>query len=166
VPNFVTRPAARRPQSAPVPARRSPPWTLIGWGAIAALVGLLLIVGVVARQRVVALIPAAAPLYAAIGLPAGPPGAGLELRAVNSAMLSANGAPNLVVSGDIVNNSSAVIQLPPLMVSLRDKQNQIIKTWRFNADRQQLPPGDMIPFQTSLQSPPSAAASAVVTFAN
>jgi len=139
-------------------------------GAIAALgssVVAIMIIGavvVLGRGNIVARWPILNAAYAAVGLQAEPIGTGLELRGINSAMVPAGGKVSLVVAGEVANISSIPRSVPPLTIHLRDGTNKVIASWKIFPAPGKLPPGETMPFQTSMASPPAAASSAVVTF--
>ena len=137
---------------------------LAAWGAAAAAVLAIVAVAVLGRAEIVARWPSLNGIYAKVGLPAEPVGAGLELREVNSAIVTSSGKPSLVVAGEVANISSIPRSIPPLTIRLRDGTNNVIATWKIFARPGKLPPGDTMPFQTSMASPPAGASSAVVTF--
>jgi predicted Zn finger-like uncharacterized protein len=153
----------RRPPPVPVKPQRD----IVKLAAAAAIVAAILVVIVVAyfgRGSIVARWPSLAPAYAALGLEAEPPGAGLELRGINSALIPAAGKLSLVVAGEVANISTIPRSVPPLTIHLRDGANKILSSWTIAPRPGKLLPGASMPFQTSMASPPPTASSAVVTF--
>ena len=153
---------------APPPPPPKPPRDVIKIAATAALVAataLVLLLGYLGRESIVARWPFLAPAYASIGLQAEPLGAGLELRGINSSLIPGNaGKLSLVVAGEVANISTIPRSVPPLTIHLRDSSNKILLSWTIAPRPGKLPPGATMPFQTSMASPPTAASSAVVTF--
>jgi predicted Zn finger-like uncharacterized protein len=153
----------------PVPVVPRPParrWVVLGWvGLDAAIVILLLILGL-ARDTVVEHWPRAARLYTLVGLAAEPPGAGLEFRQVNTARADDNGAPALVVEGEVANVSSVPRGLPKLKVVLQDDGKRALQSWRFEIPTGPLPPGGSALFRTTIPRPAEAATGLVVTVAD
>ena len=137
---------------------------LAAWGSTVAAVLVIVAVAVLGRAEIVARWPSLNGIYEEVGLPAEAVGAGLELREVNSAIVTSGGKLSLVVAGEVANISSISRGIPPLTIRLRDGTNNVIATWKIFPRPGKLPPGETMPFQTSMASPPAGASSAVVTF--
>jgi predicted Zn finger-like uncharacterized protein len=155
---FAKRPPVQKP------ARSRDFVSPAAWAAFALAIILFGTVVVLGRSSIVARWPELDGLYAAVGLQAETLGAGLELRGINSAIIPAEGKLSLVVAGEVANVSSIPRAVPPLTIHLRDGANKVIATWQISPRPGKLPPGESMPFQTSMASPPATASSAVVTF--
>ena len=70
----------------------------------------------------------------------------------------------LVISGQIVNSSSALQMVPRLRVTLHDAKNNTVASWTFSPDQASLPPGGSESFETSMAQPSDLASGVVVTF--
>ena len=121
--------------------------TLIGW-----------------RADLVRLFPQTAPLYAAVGLP-------VNLRGVDFADLTVrsdtgDGVPVLVVDGRLANATPRAVRLPRLRFSLRDHRGQEVYDWAEAPPKASLAPGESLPFQSRLVSPPERGREIVVAFAS
>jgi predicted Zn finger-like uncharacterized protein len=140
-------------------------WVTVAWIVFGlAVVGLL--VGVIwARDRVVALWPPAARVYALAGLPVTLPGIGLELRKVMPSRETENGLPSLVIEGEVANVSNVAREVPQLRVILRDNNEHELQSWTFTVSEERLLPGASVAFRTSIAQPSDAATGVVVTFA-
>ena len=131
-----------------------------GW-LLFALVATVLLVGVVfGRQQIMAWAPETEPLYALVGLAEDPPlptlpTIQLRLKEVTSDRRQVNGAPALVIEGEIVNPTDEPQDVPPLVATLMDPTGIELKRWTFAAETQVLPPGGHVAFQTSTENPPS-----------
>ena len=137
---------------------------MIGWAALVLIV-ILLIAGLwFARTPLVAAWPRLERLYALAGVPVDAPSFGLEVRNLTPAFSKADSTPTLVVTGEVVNTSGGIRKVPSLRVSLRNGQNQTLKTWDFTVGRDELLAGETAPFQTSIANPPTEASSAMVVF--
>lgn len=137
---------------------------MIGWAALV-LVVILLVAGLwFARMPLVAAWPPLERLYTLAGIQVDAPSFGLEVRNLTPAFSKTDNTPTLVVTGEVVNVSGGVRKVPSLRVSLRNGQNQTLKTWDFTVGRDQLLAGETAPFQTSIANPPADASSAVVVF--
>jgi predicted Zn finger-like uncharacterized protein len=136
--------------------------------AVAWLV-LLLLLGVfagsfVARNEIVAAWPPTARLFDALGVPANSNlGAGIELRNVTSARQEEDGAPVLLIQGEVANASTAVRSVPKMRGSLRE-QGREIQSWTFQAAQSRLLPGEAASFVTRFKNPAPQATDLTITF--
>jgi len=155
-----------RPGPLPVPASRRHPhrWRALGWGVLGVifvLLALAILGAIVARKEVAAMWPAAARLYALVGLSAAPPAPGLELAKIAPART----AEGLVIEGDITNTGSAVRDVPRLRVALRDPADKETQFKIIDPPTARLGPGETAHFKTSFDHPDEAATGVLVTFA-
>jgi predicted Zn finger-like uncharacterized protein len=141
-----------RPGPLPVPAPHPRPRRRSAIGRV--LLGLmlvLLVAGVVAafiaRGDVTAMWPAAARLYALVGLVATPAGSGLELGEV----IPARTAEGLIIEGDITNTGSVAREVPRLRVALRDRNEKEIQFKTIDPPTARLQPGETAHFKTSFE---------------
>ena len=114
------------------------------------------------RVDLVRLFPQTAPLYAAIGLP-------VNLLGVDFARLTARAdtgddVPVLVVDGRLANVTQRAVRLPKLRFSLRDHRGQEVYDWAEAPPKALLAPGESLPFQSRLVSPPERGSEIVVAF--
>jgi predicted Zn finger-like uncharacterized protein len=136
--------------------------------AVAWLVLLLLVGAVagsfVARNEIVAAWPPAARLFDTLGVPAASNlGAGIELRNVTSARQEEDGAPVLVIQGEVANASTSVRPVPTMRGSLRE-QGREIQSWTFQAAQSRLLPGEAASFVTRFKNPAPQATDLTITF--
>ncbi|MBL8590902.1 MAG: zinc-ribbon domain-containing protein [Methylobacteriaceae bacterium] len=151
----------RRPAAPPpAPRRRGLPWRRIA-AAAALIAAPCLAVGL--RESVVARAPAAARLYAAIGLPVNL--AGLEIRNVTSRIAEDGGQRVLAVSGEVTNVARRPVTPPPLSVALRGADGRALYVWTADAPKAKLAPGETATFRTRLAAPPERAQDVVVSLA-
>lgn len=137
---------------------------------LSALAAPLLVVAVVialgaalwGRDKVVRMIPAAAGLYASIGLSVNL--RGLEFRAVRSELVGAGADAVLVVEGEIANISGRDAPVPPIEIGLRAAEGQMLYTWSNDPPRGSLPDGETVPFRARLAAPPGEARQVLVRF--
>jgi predicted Zn finger-like uncharacterized protein len=160
---FEPRPGPPRYPPPALPPRRRP-WAMIALAA-AAVVLLIGVAGVLARDSVMARWPGSTRLYATVGLGAVAPGAGLELRNVSPRRDLENGMPVLIIEGEVANATAAARDVPKLKVILRDHENNELQNWIFSASEPRVLPGATVPFRTIIPQPSGAAAGVVVTFA-
>ena len=120
---------------------------------------------IVEHDRVVALWPGAASLYARAGLATGQDGLGLEFRNLTTSREMENGLPALVVAGEVKNVSSTARAVPKLVVILRDSSAHDLQDLTVAAPADHLQPGESVPFHASIAQPAEAASDVFVTFA-
>ncbi len=155
------RPRRREPRRA---RERGPRTNVAGWAALALVVVAVLGGGIVARERIVAAWPPAARLFDVVGLAVAYPGAGLEFRNVHSSREVDDGAPVLVVTGEVVNVTAAARDVPRLRIALRDGARREIGHRLVALARSRLEAGESAPFSASLEPPPAGLSGIVVSF--
>jgi predicted Zn finger-like uncharacterized protein len=159
VPDFTTGP----PQLPALPRRRRVSVATVVSAVLVLVLISAAVAGIAAREQVVALWPPATRLYSMVGLPAQPPGLGLELRKTTPVFTTENGVRTLVVEGEVANISKIARDVPTLKVVLRDRDGAELQALHFDVAEQRLLPGASVPFRTSIPQPNPAAASVLVT---
>ena len=149
--------ATVRPSAAP---RRAPPRRAVGV-ACAVLLATLVLGG---RERIVARVPAADRLFAAIGLPVNL--AGVEFRNVVSKVAEIDGQKVLAVTGEIVSLRASASALPGLTLTARGSDGRALYVWTAHAGASKLGPGETTTFRTRLASPPEEARDVLVALAD
>jgi predicted Zn finger-like uncharacterized protein len=170
VPDF----GVERPRRPPRPAqrRRPPPprrraagpgiGNLIGWGAFAAVL-LVIVVGVLfGRNQVLAVFPAATTFYEAIGL-VEPPGAGLSVKIVKTDSRQEGATVILELTGEVANPSAERKAIPPMRVTLLRGRREL-QTWPFRAPVDHIDPGQTVTFVASTANPNPDTTDAVIWF--
>lgn len=166
LPKVVTAAEAEPQPVAPVRAesRRRPSKAAVGW---------LIFLAVVAgggtglyhfRQQIVDRWPPAARLYFELGIKLKKLGEGLEIRNLKLSQSERDGAPLLVVTGEIANNTQTAIDVPMLRGALLDAEKSEIQHWTFAAGQGRLLPGEVSAFQTEVANPKPQAANVLITF--
>ena len=148
---FVAAPVTPKRRAAPE-AKRRPTGLYVGLGVAAALAALAG-AAVVLRQQVVAAMPGAAPLFAAVGLPVNV--LGLVIEGVKSQAVLETGRPALSVTGAIRNTRTDPVQAPPIRISLLDKAGKPLSTTLYRPLNGKVPPGAKRYFAVSLAAPPA-----------
>jgi predicted Zn finger-like uncharacterized protein len=120
-----------------------------------------LVVG--SRARVVEALPATAKLYAGVGLPVNL--RGLEFRGMKSELVAAGSDIVLVVEGEVINITGRDATVPPIEISVRGAEGQMLYTWTNDAPRAILGPSETASFSARLTSPPEGARHVLVHFA-
>jgi predicted Zn finger-like uncharacterized protein len=148
------------------PRRRGLARVLV-WFLFVFVVALLLIGGYRYRNDVVRVWPPAMKLYELLAIDTEPP-TGFRLRVPQESLRfrreSEGGIPILVVSGEILNESTRAQRITPMRILLLDKDNRVLRTERVKIDDRTLDPGKRLPFQTSIPNAPPEAAAVRITF--
>lgn len=134
-----------------------------GWMALAACAALVVGGGYFFKLQVVRLFPAAAQVYAALGMEVNV--RGLAFRNLSYGQDFQNGVPVIAIKGEIVNITAGDIVPPRLRFSLLNAADQEIYHWTMKVDPAPLAPDAALPFTTRLASPPAAARNIQVRFA-
>jgi hypothetical protein len=117
-----------------------------------------------ARVEVVRVMPEAASLFRMIGLPVNLRGlvfAGLGTRTERQ-----GGVAVLIVEGRIESDSHSAVAVPPLRFALRDAAGAELYAWTALPDAATLEPGESLPFQAWMISPPPGGNDVLVRFAH
>jgi predicted Zn finger-like uncharacterized protein len=131
----------------------------------AILVLLALITGLIAwRADVVRAMPQMASLYERIGMPVNL--RGLIFANVTTTQETQDGAPVLVVTGEIVSVARRAVHVPRLRFSLRNASGQEIYAWTALPSRTALAPSGRLAFRSQLASPPREGHQVLVRFFN
>ena len=120
-----------------------------------------LVVG--SRARVVEALPGTAKLYAGVGLPVNL--RGLEFRGMKSELVAAGADIVLVVEGEVANITGRDATVPPIEISVRGAEGQMLYTWTNDAPRAVLGPSETASFRARLTAPPEGARHVLVHFA-
>lgn len=154
---FSARPA---PERAPSPAasrgllRRLRP-VFVGGGCLA------LATGVIAeRVRVTRLVPRAAALYAAAGMPVNV--RGLVFSAVRPTR--ANGSPDLTIAGEIRSVAANRVRLPRLFYEVRDSAGATLVSWSESAPARTIAVGHVLAFASTPHAVPPEGRTILVRF--
>jgi len=126
--------------------------------AVAALVLIaLLALMLFARGAIVAYVPAAGVVFAALGLaPDGMP-EGLEFRDVSKVRDWAEGEDALVVSGRLYNGTSATMPVPAVRIVLLDGEEVELQSVVVSLPAKVIAAGESLPFEARVESPALAA---------
>ncbi len=134
--------------------RRRSPIAVIG-GPLALIAAVALTVGaVIFRGPIVGQVGDLAGLYALAGLDVNL--RGLEFRGVTAARSIENGAPVLVVAGEVANVSGTAVEVPQIRLALRATGAQEVYAWSVQPDQDRLAAGATAAFRARLASPPDA----------
>ncbi|HYD97805.1 MAG TPA: DUF3426 domain-containing protein [Alphaproteobacteria bacterium] len=153
---------------APIEPRRRRGGQILGWAAFGLAVAALGAAVVVERARVVTYLPAAAPLYQAVGLdvPAAPR---LTVEVLGDTVKPSRrreGDDDIIaISGEVVNTGDRRQAVPPLRAALLNPAGEELQHWIFTATPSELEPGQTAQFDTELRNPPPDAVNFVVAFA-
>ena len=137
---------------------------LIAWGALGAVVVLLIGTLWLGREPIVTALPEAARFYDLFGIGGEAPGQGLALQEVTSVRRTFDGQRRLIIEGVVANVSDAARPVPTLRASLHDASGQELAAWYFTTDVRNLSPGERTTFSTLAQSPPDGATELTINF--
>jgi predicted Zn finger-like uncharacterized protein len=115
------------------------------------------------RDQVVAYWPAAAHYYELLGAAAPPAPTEIEIQKLTTSRDMQDGLETLVIQGEVVNMSKAARKLPKLKVILQDGEKHELQSWSFDVTDDEVPPGGIKPFRTSVAQPSAAVRGVVVT---
>ncbi len=145
------------------PARKKPSVVTIGWLALALIVASIVGLLAFAPSAVMSVLPGASRLYALFGAPVG--SHGLAFKGVRYGWTSDGGQTVLEVQGDVVNLTSATVDVPTVVIALRDESGEEISAWTTEIGEDELEAGAHAPFLRQIPSPPSNVRSVKVHFA-
>lgn len=114
------------------------------------------------RETVTRWVPAAAQVYAMLGLPVNL--TGLEFHEVGITRSFDNGFPILSVKGRLTNVSRRERFIPDIRLALRTLDRQEIYHWTIKVKRAPLKPNETVQFSTRLASPPAEAQDIEIRF--
>ncbi len=114
------------------------------------------------RDPIVRMAPAAGPLYAQAGMPAGE--MGLMIEAVKSKAVFQGGRPVLSVSGEIVNTAGRTVSAPPLRINVLDKEGKPLAAKLAHPLNASIPAGAKRYFTVAVADPPAGLADLEVVF--
>ena len=111
----------------------------------------------------VSIVPGAARLYSLLGMPVG--AHGLAFQGVRYGWTNEGGQMVLEVQGDVVNNSGSKVEVPTVVIALRDESGDEISEWTTEVGESELEGGETTAFLRQIPSPPSNVRSVKVRFA-
>jgi predicted Zn finger-like uncharacterized protein len=138
-----------------------------GWAVLIILLLLIAavaVVGYVGRERVVQQWPELAPLYERIGVPVVVLGDGLELGEPTHVRRDQDGVALIEIEGEIKNGTEAPIDVPNLMVVLRNDASQSVAEYIYPAPQPSLASGQTLVYRMTIENPPGEAQRAAITF--
>lgn len=145
------------------PARKKPSVVAIGWLMLALIVASVIGTLVFAQSTVLSVLPGAARLYALFGAPVG--AHGLAFEGVRYGWTNDGGQNVLEVQGDVVNLTSSPVNVPTVVIALRDESGEEISEWTTEVGAAELGAGEHAPFLRQIPAPPSNVRSVKVRFA-
>lgn len=133
---------------APEPQRRG----ALKWLLLAGIVGALMTAIVFMRQTIAEAWPATASFYSLIGMPVNL--AGLEIGNLGYALVEESST--IEITGNILNPTSRVQDVPMLVVTLRDAEGQEVFSQEVASGLEQVAPGAAQPFVIRVPNNPKA----------
>jgi len=138
------------------------------WWAVAGSLALVVVLAGLAvglRSQLVAAWPPSARLFQALGMPVQPPSAGLRFQGVRSEQHSEDGAPVLLIEGQITNSTERPLDVPTIEASGFDKERKLLHSWIIPPGDARLLPGGVTTFRL-VQPDAGPVASVTVTFSD
>ena len=155
--------ATREAQDGFRQARQARMSHLRGWAVLAGFVVLPFVAAAQFSETVVAFAPAAAPIYARVGLDVNI--YGLEIRNLEQKHIIDGDARVLAVKGEILNVSGSDRKVPALRLALKNELGEDAYVWTVESGVRPLRPGEATVFTTRVQAPPEAAQKIEIRFA-
>lgn len=150
--DFVAPVRSPRPAPPPKPRRTG----LIAGGAVGAVLIVALGAAIALREQVATAVPGTAGLFAAVGLPVSD--LGLVIEGVKSTPTFEAGRPVLSVTGAVRNTRDGAAEVPPIRLSLLDRNGKTVFTKVVDpVDPKVVPGAAKRYFAVSLPDPPSTA---------
>jgi hypothetical protein len=143
--------------------RKKPSVVAIGWLMLAIIVCGVVGTLALAPSAVMSVLPGAARIYALFGMPVG--AQGLAFEGVRYGWTSNGGQTVLEVQGDVVNLTSSPVNVPVVVIALRDEGGAEISEWTTQIGAEELGAGEHAPFLRQIPAPPSNVRSVKVRFA-
>jgi predicted Zn finger-like uncharacterized protein len=134
-----------------------------GWGMICLILFGLGVLAVAQRASIIRTMPASAWAYETFGMPVNV--RGLDFRDVAYSWETEAGQVVLAVHGDIVNITQKTVEVPAVMLSLRDGSETEIYRWEDMVVEEPLAPDASATFAVRIPAPPEATESVKVHFA-
>ena len=150
------------PIRAPKPERKSLRFLL--WFLLS---GILLgsgIFGVMYREAIMEIYPKSSIVYQLVGLAEPPVGSGLIIENIKVENSFEDGQKRLSVHADLTNISNQELLIPSLRAALEGKDGDELQHWIFNLKKDNLMPGEIVPFKTMTNDPPQGIVSLSITF--
>ena len=144
----ITEPAQEAAQKTRM-SQLSP--VLVGWGALAASICLIIASATLFRVPIVKAVPGMAGLYAGIGLPVNI--RGLEFVGLNHQWMNKNGRMRLVVRGEIINITDDAKPVPQIIFSMLDKGGLEFFQWTEQAGPSSLQGKSRTRFRAQIPAP-------------
>ena len=137
---------------------------IIGWVALIALIAGFGAFGYMGSSTVVRLLPATAPVYAALGIPVNV--RGLEFAGVAYEwQIDPRGRPAISIKGEVRNISREARSVPSVVVSFLDQDGLELFDWATPMRLSALQPGASAPFSTLVPAPPESVRKVEIRFA-
>lgn len=131
--------------------------------ALVALISIA-VLGYALRVDIVTWVPQLAGIYSAIGLPVNI--VGLQFEGAKTLTLLRDGKTVMQISAKIRSIAPRTVRVPPILVSLMDAKGATVYQWSVAAQASSMDPGDLVGFQTEMNSPPDSAVTVRLSFTN
>ena len=148
--------ANKEPAAAPAPvvAKGKKPFssrTLIGWGALAASLALVVSLSLLLREPIARALPGMADIYAFMGMPVNV--RGLEFADLSHHWVKKGAVSQLDVRGEIVNITDEKKPVPEVVFAMLDANGMEFFQWTERTNANQLPPHGRARFHARIPAP-------------
>jgi predicted Zn finger-like uncharacterized protein len=139
-------------------------WRLPVSRLLLVILGLLIVDAVIVGRRVdlVRAMPQTAAFYARLGVPVNL--RGVDFNGVGAVAEEHGNRSVLVVTGDVLNGTADVQDVPQLRFALRNAAHEEIYSWTVAPARMSLPAGEALTFRSQLPAPPLDTQEVLVSF--
>ncbi len=131
-------------------------------GLVALLLGIIVVIGLTAREPLVRAVPGLASFYAAVGLPVNL--RGIEFSNLRTSNETQDGTPVLVIEGEVVNPTRYTREIPRLRLAVQGAGGREIYSWTALLPRETLTGHESFTFRSRLASPPEGSERVSVRF--
>ncbi len=130
--------------------------------AIALVLGLIVVIGMTAREPLVRAVPNLAGFFEVIGMPVNL--RGIDFAELRTSVEQQDGVDVLVIEGDLVNVTRYTRDLPRLRLAVHGADGRELYTWTALLPRETLLARESLTFRSRLASPPEDATRVSVRF--
>ncbi|HEX5780002.1 MAG TPA: MJ0042-type zinc finger domain-containing protein [Xanthobacteraceae bacterium] len=131
-------------------------------GLVALLLGIIVVIGLTAREPLVRAVPSLASFYGAVGLPVNL--RGIEFSNLRTSNETQDGTPVLVIEGEIANPTRYTREIPRLRLAVQGAGGRELYSWTALLPRETLMGHESFTFRSRLASPPEGSERVSVRF--
>ena len=137
--------------------------TVISWSGFTMAIFAFFFLSYVLRVSIVSLLPTSANIYAQFGVDVNI--RGLEFKGIQYKKVEDTEAPQLEITGEIVNITSSQVKVPTIVFAFRDEDGDELYHWATRIKVDRLPGNRKLPFSFKVPKPPKLVHSVELRFA-